>query len=98
MHDGTVAQGDQWLQAHLGAYADWCATHDSLLIVTADEDDTSHENRIPALLVGAGVRVGEYAAHTDHYGMLRMILDSYRLAPFGLASNAAAVSGVWDRP
>jgi acid phosphatase len=98
MHDGTVAQGDNWLRTRLGGYASWARSHASLLIVTADEDDTSHDNRIPTLLVGAGLRTGQYAAHIDHYGILRMILDSYKLVPFGLASDAAAVSGVWARP
>ncbi len=31
MHDGTVAQGDTWLQAHLGDYVTWAKTHNSLL-------------------------------------------------------------------
>ena len=31
MHDGTVAQGDTWLQAHLDAYITWAKTHNSLL-------------------------------------------------------------------
>ena len=43
MHDGTVAQGDTWLQAALDAYANWAAAHNSLLVVTFDEDDHSAE-------------------------------------------------------
>src|SRR3954447_21258695 len=34
MHDGTIAQGDQWLRTHIDAYAQWAADNNSLLIVT----------------------------------------------------------------
>src|SRR5262249_22952255 len=47
MHDGTVAQGDAWLQSNLSAYAAWCMANNSLLIVTWDEDDGANGNRIP---------------------------------------------------
>lgn len=33
-----VRNGDKWLRDHLGAYVDWAMTHNSLLIVTWDED------------------------------------------------------------
>lgn len=71
MHDGSVAQGDQWLKTHLGAYADWTTTHNSLFVITADEDDSSHSNRIPTIIAGAHVRPGRYSGRTDHYGLLR---------------------------
>jgi hypothetical protein len=95
MHDGTVAQGDRWLAAHLGSYADWSTAHNSLLIVTADEDDYGHGNRIATILAGAHVRPGRYATRLDHYGLLRTLLASYQLAPFGAAARAGALTGIW---
>jgi len=95
MHDGTVAQGDAWLAAHLGSYAAWSSTHNSLLIVTADEDDNGHGNRIATILAGAHVEPGRYATRIDHYGLLRTLLASYRLAPFGAAARAPALTGIW---
>jgi acid phosphatase len=95
MHDGTVAQGDRWLESHLGAYADWSTTHNSLLIVTADEDDKDHGNRIPTIIAGAHVQPGRYSTRIDHYGLLRTLLDSYRLAPFGAAAEAAPLTDIW---
>jgi acid phosphatase len=95
MHDGTVAQGDRWLRTHLGAYADWSTAHNSLLIVTADEDDKSHGNRIATIITGAHVRPGRYGVRTDHYGVLATVLASYRLAPFGHAVHAAPITAVW---
>jgi len=44
MHDGIVTSesvqaGDTWLKANLDAYYQWAKTHNSLLIVTFDEND-----------------------------------------------------------
>jgi phosphatidylinositol-3-phosphatase len=43
MHNGAPAQsiptGDNWLKQHLDAYYQWAKSHNSLLIVTFDEND-----------------------------------------------------------
>lgn len=96
MHDGSIAEGDQWLTDHLGAYKDWAATHNSLLVVTTDEDDKGHGNHITTILTGAHVRGGQYPSRTDHYGMLRTLLDSRRLAPFGAAASSPAITEIWS--
>jgi hypothetical protein len=36
MHDGSIAQGDQWLYQNLSQYASWARTHNSLFILTWD--------------------------------------------------------------
>src|SRR4029079_16416268 len=41
MHDGSIAQGDAWFQNNLAAYVTWVKAHNSLLIFTFDEDDSS---------------------------------------------------------
>jgi acid phosphatase len=96
MHDGSISQGDQWLQTHLGDYARWAAGHDSLLIVTADEDDNGHGNRIPTIFAGAHVRPGPSAVRTDHYGLLRTLLASFGLPAFGQATEASPITAVWS--
>jgi acid phosphatase len=96
MHDGTIAQGDRWLRAHLGDYADWSTAHNSLLVVTADEDDRSHDNRIATVLTGAHVRPGRYSGRTDHYGLLATLLAAFRLAPFGGAARVEPITTVWS--
>jgi len=88
IHDGTIRQGDEWLKANLSAYAKWAPTHNSLLIVTWDEDDTSDKNRIPTFIVGASVRQGEYTSRYNHYDLLRTIEDSYGLEPLGKSKQA----------
>jgi acid phosphatase len=96
MHDGTIGESDQWLREHLGDYARWAPGNDSLLIVTADEDDSGHGNRIPTIIAGAHVRPGPSAAQTDHYGMLRTLLASFALPPFGSAGSAHPITGIWS--
>jgi acid phosphatase len=95
MHNCTVAQGDAWARAHLSAYVAWARTHDSLLIVTFDEDDGSADNHIPALLVGPMVRPGRTVQRVDHYGLLRTIEDMYGLPPLGEAASARPLTGIW---
>ncbi len=46
MHDGSIQQGDTWLKNNLSAYVAWAQTHNSLLIVTWDEDDGGQSNHI----------------------------------------------------
>ena len=95
MHDGTIRQADEWLQTHLLAYADWSTAHNSLLIITTDEDDGSQNNRIVTILAGAHVRPGRYDTPVNHYGVLRTMLASYDLAPFGRAAGVAPLTTVW---
>ena len=96
MHDGSISEGDQWLQTHLGGYADWATGHDSLLIVTADEDDEGHGNRIPTIFAGAHVRPGPSAVRTDHYGVLRTLLASFDLPAFGHAIDVGPITAIWS--
>lgn len=95
MHSASVSTGDRWLSDHLGGYADWAATHDSLLVVTADEDDYNSDNRILTLIVGAHVRAGRYAQRIDHYALLRTIEDMYRLPRLGSSAAASVIGAAW---
>jgi hypothetical protein len=47
MHDGTVNQADDWLKSNIDSYALWAKAHNSLLIVTWDEDDFAKANPSP---------------------------------------------------
>jgi phospholipase C len=100
MHNGdepaTIIRGDHWLRDHLDAYVHWTDTHNSLLIVTWDEDDDSANNRIPTIFVGPMVKQGVYARRIDHYSVLRMLLDMYGLAPLGKSAAAATIDYVWN--
>lgn len=101
MHDGTepaaTGRGDAWLKTNLNGYVRWARTHNSLLIVTWDEDDGSDHNRIPTLFVGPMVRQGVYSRRIDHYDLLRTILDMYGVAPLGDTATAQPIDYVWAR-
>lgn len=80
MHDASINTGDAWLKTHIDAYAQWAKSHNSLLIVTFDEDDSSTSaNLIPTILVGAGVAPGTCGLQIDHYTVLATIERIYGL-------------------
>jgi acid phosphatase len=95
MHDGTIQQGDSWLQANLAGYAQWAQAHNSLLVVTWDEDDYSQSNQIPTLVVGQRVSPGTYGERLDHYRLLRTLEQAFGLPPLGAAAQAAPVGDIW---
>lgn len=102
MHDGSdpdrIQRGDQWLQARLERYVDWAQTHNSLLIITWDEDNGKSENHIPTILVGPMVRAGRYPEQTNHYGLLRTVTDMYGAQPVGLSRQASPLTTMWATP
>ena len=93
MHDCPVATGDRWLQRHLGGYAQWAMTHDSLLIVTWDEG--SGDNHIATIFAGQQVKPGRYGQPLTHFGVLRTIEDAYGLPHDGAAAAASPVRSIW---
>lgn len=98
MHDCGVAAGDAWLRRHLGGYARWAMTHDSLLIVTWDEDDGTIANHIPTIFYGQPVRPGRYRERITHYSVLRTLEQAYGLRHDGHAATTRPITNVWRRP
>lgn len=96
MHDCGVASGDAWLRAHMAAYVDWARRHDSLMVLTWDENDGSQVNRIPTVLVGQMVRPGTYGWPATHYTLLRTLENMYGLPYSGAAARTAPLTGVWS--
>ena len=82
----------------LGAYVDWARTHDSLLVITWDEDDHSAANRIPTMLVGPMVRPGRYVEHIDHDTVLSTLAAMYGAAVPGLAAQTPPITDIWTTP
>jgi phosphatidylinositol-3-phosphatase len=96
MHDGSIQQADTWAQVHLGGYVTWARSHNSLLMVTWDEDDSGSGNRIATIFSGPMVRSGSYSVHIDHYTVLRTLEAMYGAAPSGRAGNETAINGCWN--
>jgi hypothetical protein len=96
MHDCSVGTGDTWLKKNLDAYAQWAKTHNSLLIVTFDEDSGTSVNQIFTTFTGAGVKVGSYSESINHYTVLRTIEASYGLPGIGNAASKSPILDVWQ--
>jgi len=96
MHDCSVTTGDSWLRTHIGPYARWAMSHNSLLIITWDEDDGSQSNQIPTIFAGQFVRPGTYAERITHYSVLATLEAAYGLARDGNAAAATPITDIWQ--
>lgn len=104
MHHGkdpeAIQTGDRWLRDHLETYVQWAQQHNSLLIVTWDEDNdkAKENNRIVTLFVGPMVKAGHYDQRITHYNVLRTIEDLYGLSHSGASADAAPITQIWKAP
>ena len=91
MHDGSVRQGDQWLQTYMDGYIQWARTHNSLLILTWDEDanDGQPQDQLDSRRSWSGRTSSRdnTAKRLNHYNLLRTIEDMYGL-PYCTAADA----------
>ena len=96
MHDGTIQQGDTWLQNNLGAYADWAVNNNSLLIVTFDEDNSAARNRIPTVFYGAHVEQGAVVESTyTLHNLLHTIESSFGTTHAGASNDVRSIVGAF---
>jgi hypothetical protein len=95
MHDGSIAQGDAWLNRQLSPYANWAKVNNSLLIVTWDEDDGGPRNQIPTVFYGAHIQPGSYNETISHYNVLSTLEEMYGLPKTGYAASAPVIATIW---
>lgn len=95
IHDGSIADGDTWIQNNLGSYIEWSKTHNSLFILTFDEDDFTTSNQILSFFTGENVRPGSYSQRITHYNVLRTVEDLYGLSPIGASADSSAIQNIW---
>ena len=73
-HDGTIAQGDAWLESwvtQITASPSYQAGN-TVLFITWDEDDGTVDNHIPTFVVSPYTPPGvQSATRFDHYALLR---------------------------
>jgi hypothetical protein len=96
MHDGTIAQGDAWVQSQFGTYINWARTHNSLFVLTWDEDDFTPVNHVATIFYGPMVKAGSYDQKINHYNVLRTVLDMYGLPHINHTADVSTISGAWD--
>ena len=94
----AIRRGDIWLKENIAAYATWAKTHNSLLIVTWDEDDSvsKNGNKIPTIFYGAKLLPGSYNGLINHYNVLHTLESMYGL-PFTDNNVAPPIAGVWGK-
>ncbi|MFJ7728666.1 alkaline phosphatase family protein [Neobacillus sp. NPDC097160] len=95
MHDGTIKEADDWLKEQIDPYVQWAKNHNSLLIVTWDEDDFSQDNKIATFFVGPMVKMGQFDEKLNHYNLLRTLEDLYGLAHAGESKTVEPVMSIW---
>lgn len=104
MHHGkdpeAIQTGDRWLRDHLDAYVQWAQQHNSLLILTWDEDNDNakENNRIVTLFIGPMVKAGRSDLRITHYNVLRTIEDLYGLSHSGASADAEPITQIWKVP
>ena len=94
----AIRRGDHWLQEYIADYADWAKKHNSLLILTFDEDDYNPQNgnRIPTIFYGDKVKKGEYTETINHYNVLHTLEVMYGL-PSADNVSASPIIDVWKK-
>jgi phosphatidylinositol-3-phosphatase len=100
MHNGftneTVKTGDKWLKDNIDNYVQWAKTHNSLLILTFDEDNYFSGNNIATLFWGPMVKTGIYNEKIGHYNILRTLEEMYNLPYAGESANVAPIIDCWQ--
>ena len=95
MHDCPKQQADTWLRKEFAPYITWATTHNSLFILTFDEDNKTDGNHIATIIAGARVKPGQYAPRLDHYYVLRTLQEMYGLKPTGWSAHRRPLRGLW---
>lgn len=110
MHNGDLGPrrkaGDKWLKEQLNSYKEWALTHNSLLIITWDEDNQLKSvagantkppaNHIATILVGQMVKPGAQSdKQYTHRELLRTLQEMYGLPTLPGTKNAIVIDDIW---
>jgi hypothetical protein len=102
MHNGTIQQGDGWLQTNLSGYAQWAQANNSLLVVVWDESDDESStvtanlnNIVPAIFFGAHIQPGQYGTQYGFENLLSTITEAHGLTAPNNAALAVPITGIF---
>jgi acid phosphatase len=99
-HDGTLAQADGWLKGWLPsilAGPDFTAGK-LVVVVTADEDDSSSGNRVLTVVIAPGVSHRVVVTPLTHYSLTRLYDEVIGAAPLREAATAASLAQAFGLP
>lgn len=101
MHNGTLEDAlgkcDAWVQQNLNGYIQWCKSHNSLFILTFDEDDNAHNNQVLTSFTGEFISAGSYSKPINHHNILRTIEDLYHLPYAGASADSSVIPNAWAK-
>ncbi len=88
MHDGSLQQGDAWLQQEIPLVlaSSWYRSG-GIVVITFDEGESS--DRVATIVISASDHGVRLTSMTNHYGLLRGLEETYKLPLLGGAANAA---------
>ncbi|MGH9069228.1 MAG: alkaline phosphatase family protein [Acidimicrobiales bacterium] len=90
MHDGSVAQGDAWLQGFLTAFLKSPAYRAGHTVVFVTWDEGESDNHVATIVVAPSTPAGTRSGRRfTHYSLLRTAEDLLGLPPLGQAASAA---------
>ena len=92
----AIVRGDNWLRNNLSRYVKWAKTHNSLLIITYDEDQFTAGNHIPTIFVGENIKPGKYSEKINHYSVIKTLETMYGL-DFTNNKDAIAIKDIWKK-
>jgi acid phosphatase len=89
MHDGTIAQGDQWLQQQLAiVFSSQWYQQGGTIVLTWDEGVTTEQ--VATIVISASTPAGgRIATFGSHYGTLRTIEELYSVGFLGSSASAS---------
>ena len=93
--NAAIKRGDTWLKDNLGNYIKWAQQHNSLFILTFDEDDFTEPNQIVTLFAGSMVKPGKYSEKINHYNVFNTVEAMYRLLTDS-SKSATVIRDVWN--
>jgi acid phosphatase len=85
-------QAGRRARTHLDPYLRWAQQHNSLLIVTFDEDDNAPDSHIATLAAGATVHPGHYGEPVTDYRVLSTV---ERLLGLSQLNKAAPMTDIF---
>lgn len=97
-HDTGVTYAAKWFEHRFAKLLENPSLmKDTLVIATFDENAGEPDMRVYTALRGPMVKKGSYGATLNHYSLLRMIEDNFRLGTLGKKdASAPRFPDIWD--
>jgi hypothetical protein len=99
-HNGTLATADAWFRDVMTAVfagPDWRSGH-LAVVLTADEDDRHHGNRVLTVLIHPSQRGNVVTTPLDHYSLTRLYAEVSRTPPLNGAADATSMATAFGMP